>query len=98
MAEAGCSPKREGSVRHYHVLISADVLFSSRRRHKRLHGDWTSDVCSSDLHLSADEDKNPMLLRVTAWFTDTVKLATLHTRSRISLPVTGIPLPQRPPR
>src|ERR1022692_2778087 len=25
-------------------------LFSSRRRHTRLQGDWSSDVCSSDLH------------------------------------------------
>src|SRR5256885_3068821 len=24
------------------------VLFSSRRRHTRLQGDWSSDVCSSD--------------------------------------------------
>src|SRR5205807_6356821 len=26
---------------------------SSRRRHTRLQGDWSSDVCSSDLHPSA---------------------------------------------
>src|SRR5256885_600519 len=26
-----------------------DVIFSSRRRHTRLQGDWSSDVCSSDL-------------------------------------------------
>ena len=24
-------------------------FFSSRRRHTRLQGDWSSDVCSSDL-------------------------------------------------
>src|SRR5256885_9373942 len=37
-------------------LLSVDVLsallfffFSSRRRHTRLQGDWSSDVCSSDL-------------------------------------------------
>src|SRR5256885_3772212 len=30
-------------------------FFSSRRRHTRLQGDWSSDVCSSDLDL-ADED------------------------------------------
>src|SRR5256885_6269572 len=28
-------------------------FFSSRRRHTRLQGDWSSDVCSSDLRLSA---------------------------------------------
>src|SRR5256885_5752575 len=27
---------------------SAVVFFSSRRRHTRLQGDWSSDVCSSD--------------------------------------------------
>src|SRR5256885_15841116 len=27
-------------------------FFSSRRRHTRLQGDWSSDVCSSDLHLA----------------------------------------------
>src|SRR5256885_9826949 len=26
------------------------VFFSSRRRHTRLQGDWSSDVCSSDLN------------------------------------------------
>src|SRR5205807_2793532 len=28
-------------------------FFSSRRRHTRLQGDWSSDVCSSDLTLYA---------------------------------------------
>src|SRR5437762_13612082 len=27
-------------------------FFSSRRRHTRYIGDWSSDVCSSDLHTS----------------------------------------------
>src|ERR1022692_4981298 len=29
-------------------------FFSSRRRHTRLQGDWSSDVCSSDLQLRDD--------------------------------------------
>src|SRR5688500_19961864 len=29
-------------------------FFSSRRRHTRLQGDWSSDVCSSDLHFNRD--------------------------------------------
>src|ERR687891_252066 len=29
-------------------------FFSSRRRHTRLQGDWSSDVCSSDLRHDAD--------------------------------------------
>src|SRR5256885_17218423 len=28
-------------------------FFSSRRRHTRLQGDWSSDVCSSDLRIEA---------------------------------------------
>src|SRR5256885_1812499 len=37
------------------VEFIADVIvffFSSRRRHTRLQGDWSSDVCSSDLPCS----------------------------------------------
>src|SRR5256885_11524164 len=29
--------------------LSIFFFFSSRRRHTRLQGDWSSDVCSSDL-------------------------------------------------
>src|SRR5256885_10327971 len=29
-------------------------FFSSRRRHTRLQGDWSSDVCSSDLSTSQE--------------------------------------------
>src|SRR5256885_2410651 len=32
-------------------------FFSSRRRHTRLQGDWSSDVCSSDLVFDYDMDK-----------------------------------------
>src|SRR5207248_5157917 len=31
--------------------------FSSRRRHTRSYGDWSSDVCSSDLVDQADEKR-----------------------------------------
>src|SRR5256885_5715889 len=30
-------------------LVPVCFFFSSRRRHTRLQGDWSSDVCSSDL-------------------------------------------------
>src|SRR2546426_11444847 len=33
-------------------------FFSSRRRHTRLQGDWSSDVCSSDLHWSGGMKRN----------------------------------------
>src|SRR5256885_13312617 len=31
------------------VVVLMFFFFSSRRRHTRLQGDWSSDVCSSDL-------------------------------------------------
>src|SRR2546426_7071501 len=31
------------------MVYSFCFFFSSRRRHTRLQGDWSSDVCSSDL-------------------------------------------------
>src|SRR6266850_5201231 len=37
-------------------------FFSSRRRHTRLQGDWSSDVCSSDLTGSGK------FVRVLGWF------------------------------
>src|SRR2546426_5535095 len=33
---------------HY-IMLLFFFFFSSRRRHTRLQGDWSSDVCSSDL-------------------------------------------------
>src|SRR5256885_10904520 len=33
--------------------MRAVFFFSSRRRHTRLQGDWSSDVCSSDLSITA---------------------------------------------
>src|SRR5699024_12159783 len=33
--------------------LCACFFFSSRRRHTRSKRDWSSDVCSSDLHLRA---------------------------------------------
>src|SRR3990167_10653525 len=32
------------------LRISKNTFFSSRRRHTRFDCDWSSDVCSSDLH------------------------------------------------
>src|SRR5256885_7094652 len=38
-------------------------FFASRRRHTRLQGDWSSDVCSSDLQvLSRRTKNNPVLI------------------------------------
>src|SRR2546426_4903340 len=40
------SPSTSGSMRSRMIRF----FFSSRRRHTRLQGDWSSDVCSSDLY------------------------------------------------
>src|SRR2546426_5950061 len=41
----------EDGMRDYKVtgVQTCALLFSSRRRHTRLQGDWSSDVCSSEL-------------------------------------------------
>src|SRR5256885_6048393 len=36
----------------YMIGVDCFFFFSSRRRHTRLQGDWSSDVCSSDLTTS----------------------------------------------
>src|ERR1022692_4125166 len=38
-------------------------FFSSRRRHTRLQGDWSSDVCSSDLASAIEELLRPLPIR-----------------------------------
>src|SRR5256885_8506486 len=39
----------DGLVDMPDLKIEITFFFSSRRRHTRLQGDWSSDVCSSDL-------------------------------------------------
>src|SRR5256885_12942745 len=41
----------EGASLRKAVFVNC-FFFSSRRRHTRLQGDWSSDVCSSDLRAS----------------------------------------------
>src|SRR2546426_3517784 len=38
------------------LVDMATFFLSSRRRHTRLQGDWSSDVCSSDLRRAVDDD------------------------------------------
>ena len=52
-----CVESRKGYMRFY-IDVSQEVcllvfFFSSRRRHTRFTSDWSSDVCSSDLHINA---------------------------------------------
>src|SRR5256885_2887784 len=43
------APRRKCQVRSLEMGVVVVFFFSSRRRHTRLQGDWSSDVCSSDL-------------------------------------------------
>src|ERR1022692_1860765 len=45
--EAVASQARKESISGDELM---HLFFSSRRRHTRLQGDWSSDVCSSDLY------------------------------------------------
>src|SRR5256885_12536185 len=38
-------------------------FFSSRRRHTRLQGDWSSDVCSSDLRIAGNLEECAEIVR-----------------------------------
>src|SRR6266446_4094385 len=40
-------------LKHIDIML---FFFSSRRRHTRLQGDWSSDVCSSDLGMATLEE------------------------------------------
>src|SRR5690606_25746558 len=55
-------------------LFSAIFFFSSRRRHTRFSRDWSSDVCSSDLHVAGlatsrglDQMADAIWLAATRW-------------------------------
>src|SRR5688500_708932 len=52
-------------------------FISSRRRHTRLQGDWSSDVCSSDLPVEYEYVKNPTGDGMVTTFADGKKM-TLH--------------------
>src|SRR5256885_12031480 len=52
MGSAGGMGQLNIRRREHHTALAewCGFFFSSRRRHTRLQGDWSSDVCSSDLN------------------------------------------------
>src|SRR5574341_2046552 len=59
----GPSPGVEQSTQYWYGQgESYCFFFSSRRRHTRLVGDWSSDVCSSDLHWRRKWQPAPVFL------------------------------------
>src|SRR5256885_9794024 len=55
------------------ILTLLSFFFSSRRRHTRLQGDWSSDVCSSDLQ------REPR--RLEQWFSSKLYERVLASRA-----------------
>src|SRR5688500_19535126 len=60
--------------------INASFFFSSRRRHTRLQGHWSSDVCSSDLgqHVYTVDLKEPKAIERSS---QAVRSCPLGTRN-----------------
>src|SRR5256885_193705 len=52
-----------GYIDHAAFLGTINFFFSSRRRHTRLQGDWSSDVCSSDLMTVRENISMPLVMR-----------------------------------
>src|SRR5207248_4899971 len=48
------------------VFLVVVFFFSSRRRHTRSYGDWSSDVCSSDLQVELRWDAHAVARGVVA--------------------------------
>src|SRR5256885_10910916 len=63
-------------------------FFSSRRRHTRLQGDWSSDVCSSDLHRPRT-DFDDLRDAARAWFTTIASTYYLETSIPLSPQIVG---------
>src|SRR5438876_6833359 len=53
-----------------------DFFFSSRRRHTGWTGDWSSDVCSSDLFDDSSRDLFETSIRVNRLFAMTIPVMT----------------------
>src|SRR5437879_13427149 len=60
-------------VCHRRYICSSCFFFSSRRRHTRYIGDWSSDVCSSDLPSTSRPRKRPR-----RWWRNTAACSTWH--------------------
>src|SRR5256885_5688612 len=60
------------------MLWKIFFFFSSRRRHTRLQGDWSSDVCSSDL---TSASRHPGVLNSRRCSTASVSRVRLRVRS-----------------
>src|SRR2546426_4503115 len=60
-------------------------FFSSRRRHTRLQGDWSSDVCSSDLCNARSARSSPVCAKRRAPLTTEIKKAVKVSTGSMAL-------------
>src|SRR5437879_6505407 len=72
------------------MLIGRFFFFSSRRRHTRYIGDWSSDVCSSDLGTWRDltDNVNSMAGNLTAQVRNIADVTTAVARGDLSKKIT----------
>src|SRR5256885_6783471 len=61
-------------------------FFSSRRRHTRLQGDWSSDVCSSDLRTALEVADIPFLPDLIAHGDGNAEGGMLAMKKLLALP------------
>src|SRR5256885_6655535 len=59
----------------YAVSVFFFFFFSSRRRHTRLQGDWSSDVCSSDLGSRTSSTRGRASEPLECWFSQSLSCA-----------------------
>src|SRR5256885_914046 len=70
------------------MICVSTFFFSSRRRHTRLQGDWSSDVCSSDLH--AHSKHLHVQSRLVGYVGEgAVMIVVIELRRRVLLKVAG---------
>src|SRR6266487_5206044 len=69
------------------VCIVVFFFFSSRRRHTRWTGDWSSDVCSSDLPLLRPVNPGELRTSQSKLSIEDADLSKLLLRLRVRLPM-----------
>src|SRR5256885_14129341 len=78
---------------HFHVCVCWRWLilffFSSRRRHTRLQGDWSSDVCSSDLLRAATGLEQTEFQDLVAGLADVIEDGSLIRLTTHHVTLTG---------
>src|SRR5438876_7777281 len=62
--EAGDRNERFALLAYTRTVKNCVFFFSSRRRHTRWTGDWSSDVCSSDLSVASPHSGHRSALSV----------------------------------